>query len=337
MCEVEAQAFRRDVGTCLFDVISEHAAQGGMQHMCRRMELRGGFRMVGQTAFELLLGARAGLLLMLRISFLEALFINLKSLFRSHFLRQFQREAIGFIEVERLAAADNFVLDVRRELLNQLVELLDTVFERLAELLFFAVQFRKDKLFLFFQFGIEGAVFVNDDFRDFRNERIRDAKLAGFADSAADQTTEDIALINVGRRDAIADNERGGAEMLRHDTCATVIEIRFRITAQLFDFREDTSEQLRLVGTADALHESRHAFNAHTRIDVWMLQRDELAVSRLVVLHKDVVPDFDPFAATASGTAIRTTVRTVQRNEHFGIRAAGAGLAGGPPPVVFFT
>ena len=125
--------------------------------------------------------------------------------------------------------------------------------------------------------------------------------------------------------------------MFRHDTCAAVVEIRFRITAQLFDFREDTSEQLRLVGAADALHESRHAFNAHARIDVWMLQRDKLAVSRLVVLHEDVVPDFDPFAAAASRAAVRTTVWTVQWDEHFRVRTARAGLAGGAPPVVFFT
>ena len=318
-------------------MVSEHAAQGGVEHVRRRMELRGGFRMVGQTAFELLLSACAGLFLMLLIGLLEALLIDFEALFGGHFLRQFQREAIGFIEVERLAAADDLVLDVRRELLNQLVELLDAVFERLAELLLFAVQFREDELLLFLQFGIEGAVFVDDDLRDLGDERFRDAELAGFADGAADQTAQDVALVDVRRRDAVADDERGGAEMLRHDARAAVVEVRFRIAAQLLDFREDTREQLRLVGAADALHEGRHAFDAHAGIDVRMLQRDKLAVSRLVVLHEDVVPDFDPFAAAAGGAAVRAAVRAVQRDEHFRVGAAGACLAGGAPPVVFLT
>ena len=63
-------------------------------------------------------------------------------------------------------------------------------------------------------------------------------------------------------------------------------------------------------------------------------ERLELAFGVLVELHEDVIPDLDVLAAVAAGAAVGTALLLAGVDEHLGVGAAGAGLAGGAPPVV---
>ena len=64
-------------------------------------------------------------------------------------------------------------------------------------------------------------------------------------------------------------------------------------------------------------------------------KRLERAFGVLVVLHENVVPDFDVLTAVTTGTAVGTALLLAGVDEHFGIRTAGTGRTGRTPPVIF--
>ena len=64
-------------------------------------------------------------------------------------------------------------------------------------------------------------------------------------------------------------------------------------------------------------------------------ERLEHAFCVLVVLHENIVPDFDVLTAVATGTAVGTALLLAGVDEHFGIRTAGTGRTGRTPPVIF--
>ena len=79
---------------------------------------------------------------------------------------------------------------------------------------------------------------------------------------------------------------------------------------------------------------ANRAVEAHAGIYIALRERLKLAFAHFVELHEHVVPDFEVFAAGTRGRAIRRAGYLAGIVEHFGIRAAGACLAGGAPPVV---
>ena len=106
------------------------------------------------------------------------------------------------------------------------------------------------------------------------------------------------------------------------------------LAGQLGDLGDDAGEG---VGLVDGLLAGQHAdgtLQAHAGIDVLLLQRDEGAVLLLVVLHEHVVPDLQVTAAGAGRRAVGAAGGLIADDEHLGVGTAGAGLAGGAPPVV---
>ena len=123
--------------------------------------------MVGKPAFELLFGSSAGECLMLLVGLLESLRVHLESTFLRHLHGQFQRETVGLVEIEGGASADDLALHLRRNAVNQFVELLRAVFQRLRELLLLAVELLPNHRRVRRQFWVELAVFRDDNIRDF--------------------------------------------------------------------------------------------------------------------------------------------------------------------------
>ncbi len=110
---------------------------------------------------------------------------------------------------------------------------------------------------------------------------------------------------------------------------------RGRHLADAVELGEDGSEDLGFVAALFALEDRGDAFEAHPGIDVFAGKELVFALGVLVVLHENVVPDFDP--ALVGGVKDRGRLAAAGPVEHLGVRAAGAGLAGGAPPVVFFA
>ena len=122
--------------------------------------------------------------------------------------------------------------------------------------------------------------------------------------------------------------------MLRHNPRRTARVVRIGILGEFLNLRKDSREELRLIDRLHALHECGHALHAHARVHIGFCERNERPVRRLVVLHEDVVPDFNPLAAFAGWTAIRSAVGFVDGDEHLRIGSAGSRLSRRTPPVV---
>ena len=102
----------------------------------------------------------------------------------------------------------------------------------------------------------------------------------------------------------------------------------------LLHLGDDAGEQGRVV---DRLHVVEHAedpLESHAGVDVHLLERGELALGILEVLHEDVVPDLGVLPAVAGGSAVGSAFRPAVVEEDLSVGSAGAGLPGGAPPVV---
>ena len=100
------------------------------------------------------------------------------------------------------------------------------------------------------------------------------------------------------------------------------------------DHGHDGREELGVVDGREPVHHADRALDAHAGVDVVLLEGLVGAVLALVVLHEDVVPDLDVLAAVAARAAVGAAGVLAGVDEHFGVGAAGTGLAGGAPPVV---
>ena len=334
MREVEAEAFRIDVGSLLCHMIAEHNPQRLVQKMGRGMQT-GRFRgMVCKSPFELLLRSFAGELLMLVECFLVAFQIDRKALFLCHFHGQFDREAERFIQVEGVLAADDFVLNMGGNAGDEFFEFLFSVFQCLLEHGFFAFELFQNHGFIFLEFGIGLAVVVDHDFCKALCERNRDSGLFCLADCTTDQSAEDIGLIDFSRRDAIGENKGRRTHVFDNDSFGTGPFRWCFDSTDLVEFLKERLEDFGVVAACLALEDRCDALDAHAGINVFLFHRDELSIRGLVILHEDIVPDFDPaFILWIEDFRHRHRSGPV---EHFGIGSAGTGLSGGAPPVVFF-
>lgn len=94
---------------------------------------------------------------------------------------------------------------------DQFLELMGPLFERDRELLFLAVELFADDGGPVPEFGVDIAELFDDRIRDFRGEGVVDAELAPFADRPADRRRSTYGLIDLARRDSVAENESRGA------------------------------------------------------------------------------------------------------------------------------
>ena len=188
------------------------------------------------------------------------------------------------------------------------------------------------------QFRVDVAILVDDDLGDLRRGAFGHADLHAVAHGAADEAAQHVALIDVGGGHAavVADDEGGGAHVVGDDAegLGHFLVFAVGLAAQFADLGEDAGEDIRLVDGLRAHQHAVGAFQAHAGIDILLLQGLEGTVGLLVILHEHVVPDLQIAPAGAGGGAIGAAGLLVGDDEHLRVRAAGAGQAGGAPPVV---
>ena len=335
--EVKAKTLRGDVGTALVDIVGENHLERLVEKMRRRVKLGSGLAVVGKPAVELLLGSGLGLLLVLLGGLLEAVQVDLEATLLGHLDGQLNREAVGLVEVERILARNLLVDNKVGNTVNHLVEFPGPLLKGGGKLLLLPVKLLVDYIAVGDQLRVDVAVFVNDNVRQLRGEGLDQAKLPGLPDCTADETPEDIALVDVPRLHIVGQKEGRCTDVLDHHTGGAVGVVRLLVAGKFLEAPEEPREQLGLVGARNTLQEGGDTLHAHPGVDIGMLQRHILAVGCLVVLHEDVVPDFDPLSAAAVRAAVGAAVGLVNGDEHLGVGTAGAGLAGRTPPVVLLA
>ena len=106
------------------------------------------------------------------------------------------------------------------------------------------------------------------------------------------------------------------------------------LSAELGNTGQDAGEGVDFIHALLPVQDADRALQTHAGVHVLFRQRLVAAFGVFVVLHKDVVPDFQIPAAGAGGGAVRTAGLLIGDDEHLRVAAAGAGDAGGTPPVV---
>ena len=219
-----------------------------------------------------------------------------------------------------------------------LLELRLTLLQRALEAFLLQLELLQDEPGMALQLRIVVLVLVDDDLGDLAGEALGHAQLHAVAHGAADQAAQHVALIHVGRGHAavVADDEGGGAHVIGDDAdgLGGFLVLAVLLAGQLLDLADDAREDFGLVDGLYALEHAVGALQAHAGVHVLLLQRDERAVGLLLILHEHVVPDLQIASAGAVGAAVRAAGGLFGDPEHLGIRAAGAGDAGGAPPVV---
>ena len=270
---------------------------------------------------------------MLFKGFLIAFHIHRKAFFGSHFNRQFDGEAVGFVQVESVLAGDDFAFDVRRDTCDEFFKFPGAAIESRGELAFFPFKFFQNDLFIDGKFGIDIFVVVDDHLRHGNSETLVQFQLHGFTDGTADDAAQDVCLVHFARRDAIAHNECGGTHVFHNDPFGTGAFRRCFDAPEFIQFCKEGRKDLGIVAAGFALQDGSDAFHAHAGIHILLFQRFKLAFRILEVLHENVVPDLDP--ALVGGIEDFRRGQGTGPVEDLSVRTAGTGFAGRTPPVVF--
>ena len=219
---------------------------------------------------------------------------------------------------------------------NQFLKLRGAFFKRLLELFLLTGELLQNLPGIGFQFGIKLLVAANHDFRQLCRKQSVYAKLTRLADHSADQTAQDISLIDFAGGNAVRHDKCRRTRMFHDDTLGAASFFAFLMhhAAKLVQLRKQRSEKFRLVTALFPLKDRRHTFNAHTGIHILLRQRLKFSIGSFVILHEHIIPDFNP--QLVPGIKSLGSGKRTGPVEHLRIGTAGTGLSGGTPPVVFF-
>jgi len=102
-----------------------------------------------------------------------------------------------------------------------------------------------------------------------------------------------------------------------------------------FKYLQDWSKGLDFINRLFPLQHGNSTLNSHAGIDTRASKELIASICLLVILHKNIVPDFKVLATMAAWFAIWTAGRRTCIDKHFRIRAAWAGFSSWTPPIVF--
>ena len=244
-----------------------------------------------------------GPLLLLLHQLAEALLVHGHALLGHHFRRQVDGEAEGVIQPEGVGAGEN-LLPLGLVLRQQVGEDLHAAVDGAAEVLLLGADDLGDIGLLFPQVGILSLVFMDHGIHHLIQEGIVDAQELPMAGGPAQQTPQHIAPPLVGGQDAVADHEGGGADVVGDDPQGHVPLLRLAVVGP-GELRHLVGDVHHGVHIEQALHILAHTgqtLQAHTGVDVLLLQLGIVALAIVVELGEHVVPDLDiPVAVAAHG------------------------------------
>ena len=184
----------------------------------------------------------AGAVLLLLEVLVEAVQIDLEAVLGGDELRQVDREAIGVIELEGVLAADELAVCCP---FHTLVHQLDAAVEGAQEGHFFLADDVFDELLLLGELRVGLAHIGYELWHELAQERFVQAEEGvAVADCAAQNPSDDVAGLDVGRELAVGDGEADGADVVRdypHRNVG-VVRLAVAVAAELTYFGEHCGE-----------------------------------------------------------------------------------------------
>ncbi len=260
--------------------------------------------------------------------------INLEALFLRHQHGEVEREAVGVVELERLGAGEQLVAS-GAEFFDYLVEVRNAAVQRGGKGFLLGAQRADDLVAARGQLGEEAAHLFFQHGEQLAQERLGEAEVAAVARGAAQQPAQHVAAALVAGHDAIGDGKGQRAQVVgNHAHGHGVFAFGVGLAGKRGHGLDQRHEHIRVVVGGLALDDRHHALETHAGIHALGRQLVERAVGLAVVLHENVVPDFD-HQRRAGVDHVRRAAVGGQVKMDFRAGAAGAGLAHFPEVVLF--
>ena len=242
-----------------------------------------------------------GLLSRLFTGSLKTGLIHGAAVLRGHILGGVDGESIGVIEQESVRAGD-LCLSFRAELVQEAVQDLQTLVDRLFKTLLLEADVVQDELPLLFELGITVLGALDHGVGEGRHKRLFDPELSALADRAADQTAEHIAPALVGGHDTVGDHKGSGPDMVGDDTDGNIDLMLFAVftVGKLTDLVAQGADSVDIEKGLDILYCHSQTLQAHAGINVFLDQIRIMTLAVVVELGKDDVPDLHVAVAFAA-------------------------------------
>ena len=264
----------------------------------------------------------------------EALHVDLDALLVADLGRELDGEPVRVVQGEGGDAVEDVSLV---QALDRLLEIVHTRVDGAIKALLLGEQHLLDERLVLDDLGIDRAHLLADGVEEALEEGTLDADETTMAYGTAQQATQDVATALVRGQDAVTDHEDDGAGMIRHDAQREIGELVAAVaaTAQPFAHLDETMQDVGVEVRAHTLHDSGHALEAQTRVDVLLLEGNHRAVFLTVELREDEVPVLEEAVAIATGLAVGAAAPDILSLIVVELRARTAGTGGtGDPEIV---
>ena len=242
-------------------------------------------------------GARAGALRLHRL--VESAALDLQPSGRGQILDEVERDAVRVVQPERGVAGDEARARLRRG--ERRFQARQAVDQYLVELFLLAPHRRGDRLAVRLEFRIGMAHLGDDDGGEFVQERLVDPQLLSMTHRTPHDLSQHVPAPFVGGDDAVRNEKRHRAEMIRDDAERDIRRVvrraprerAIRRAGPFADRGEQRREEIGVVVRQGLLQYGNDPLESHPGVDRRRRQRHERPVVMPLKLHEDVVPDLD--------------------------------------------
>ena len=241
----------------------------------------------------------------------ETQFVDGKPRLGSHLEGEIDREAVGVVQYEGLAAAQ-YGLTRGPGGLRGLVEQSGARRQGAVERRLLSNRDPSDPAEVGDQFRVSRAHRVADCGHQVGHDGPFYSEQLGGTDDPAQQPPKHVAAALVARRDAVTDDDRGGAAVVGDDAVADVVGMvtpGVPARGEAGHRVDDGAQQIGFIDVVDTLQQAGDPFDAHPGVDVLPRQRaEDLEVVfggtfAALVLHEHEIPDLDVAAFIGDRTA----------------------------------
>ena len=284
------------------------------------------------------LAAGPGLLPLLFHQRLEGILIHAHPLVGGHFLGQIQGEAVGVMELEGVGAGKH-ALALFLVLSQHAGEDGKAAVDRAGEVLLFGADHTGDILLPLGKLGISVLVFVNDGITDFVKEGFLNTKETAVACGPAEQSAKHVAPTLVGGQHPVADHEGGGTDVIGDDAQGNVLVIGFAVmgAGDLGNLMGDVHHRVHVEEGVHVLAHHGQTLQTHAGVDVFLAELGIVALSVVVELGEDDIPDLDIPVALAAHVAVRLAAAVLFATVVVDLGAGAARPAAVLPEVVLLA
>src|SRR5690625_693408 len=194
----------------------------------------------------------------------------------SHLKSQINREPIRVMQRERFCARKEFAPNLFG-LLNRVIKKLRTSGKGAQETFFLRISNTRNARIVFAQLRIRLLHQLKRSREQFRENRLLNTEQTHRAHRTSHKTTQNIASALVRGSDAVPNKHQSRTHVIRHNTEAhIIIWVRTVFTAcELLSAMYNTHELINFVHVVDALQQVGNALQAHTGVNVALLERTD--------------------------------------------------------------